>query len=419
MKSVPGIALLCMLAASATFAQDMVYLEVTGSWTPASFHVESTGPTMGGRGAPDENDDMVFGVAPSTGSTTFTLLVDTSTVQYIPRGNLGTTHPWYGYNGVRLVGTHRVGTAWWTTENINIGLYGPGNARATLWTNADLRIADPTLISIRMMGHWNRYIGDLNVGIRTNTTICRTFMLAEYYNGENLLSESLAAVSILAVDIDVKPDSDDNTVGCGSGRGVIPVAILTTPQFNASDVDVATVRFGPGHAVEAHRALPARPGSHDGDRGRHEQDVDGDGDVDLVLHFTREDASIACGDTEVTLVGATTGGRRIRGSCAVNTIPHDGPGPIQRTDVAVAPNPFNPATNISFVCVAPQRVSVGIYDLGGRLVALLADGDYGAGAHSVEWRGQDLSGRPAPSGLYLVRLELGDRVEVHRASLMK
>jgi hypothetical protein len=297
MRIKPGVVLVCMLVASAAMAQDMVYLEVTGSWTPANFYVQSTGPTMGARGIPQENDDMVFGVAPSAGSTTFTLLVDTSTVQYFPTGYQGTKHPWYGYNGVRVVGTHRFGTAWWTTESILTGLIGPGGARATLWTNKDLRTADPTLLSIRMFGHWNGHTADLVVGIRTNTMILETFMLAEYYNGEHLISESNAAVSILAVNVDVKPGSDDNTVGCSGDHGVIPVAILTTPQFNALDIDVATVRFGPGQAVEVHRTGPAHRDGHRGGQGRHEQDIDGDGDLDLVLHFARDAAGIVCGES--------------------------------------------------------------------------------------------------------------------------
>jgi len=419
MRIKPGVVLVCMLVASAAMAQDMVYLEVTGSWTPANFYVQSTGPTMGASGIPQENDDMVFGVAPSAGSTTFTLLVDTSTVQYFPTGYQGTKHPWYGYNGVRVVGTHRFGTAWWTTESILTGLIGPGGARATLWTNKDLRTADPTLLSIRMFGHWNGHAADLFVGSRTNTMILETFMLAEYYNGEHLISESNAAVSILAVNVDVKPGSDDNTVGCGGGHGVIPVAILTTPQFNALDIDVATVRFGPGQAVEVHRTGPAHRDGDRGGQGRHEQDVDSDGDLDLVLHFARDAAGIACGDTEVTMVGATAGGRRIRGSCAIDTTPRDEPTAAPRDDIAVSPNPFNPTTSISFTCEVPQRVKVGIYDLGGRLLALLADDDFDAGPHSVEWRGQDQAGRPVSSGMYLVRVELGDRVEVLRAALMK
>jgi hypothetical protein len=423
MRIKPGAVLVCMLAASTAMAQDMVYLEVTGSWTPANYYVQSTGPTMGARRIPQENDDMVFGVAPSAGSTTFTLLVDTSTVQYFPMGYQGAAHPWYGYNGVQIVGTHRFGTAWWTTSSILTGLIGPGGARAALWTNKDLRTADPTLLSIRMFGHWSGYTADLFVGIRTNTTIYESFMLAEYYNGEHLFSESNAAVSILAVDVDVKPGSDDNTVGCGGGHGVIPVAIRTTPQFNALDIDVATVRFGPGQAVEVHRTGPAhrdsRRDDHRDDHGRHEQDIDGDGDLDLVLHFARDAAGIVCGDTEVTLVGATIGGRRIRGSCAIDTTQRGEPAVTPRDDIAVSPNPFNPTTSISFACEAPQRVKVGIYDLGGRLLATLADDDFDAGPHSVEWRGQDQAGRPLSSGVYLVRVELGDRVELRRAALMK
>jgi hypothetical protein len=71
-------------------------------------------------------------------------------------------------------------------------------------------------------------------------------------------------------------------------NGVIPVAILTTPTFNATTVDVSSVRFGPGNAVEAHGI-------------GHPSDVDGDGDVDLVVHFRTQDAAIPCNATTATL----------------------------------------------------------------------------------------------------------------------
>ena len=74
-------------------------------------------------------------------------------------------------------------------------------------------------------------------------------------------------------------------------RGVIPVAILTTPSFDATTVDVSAVRFGPGEASETHGV-------------GHPSDVDGDGDVDLVLHFRTQDAAIPCGSTTATLTGA-------------------------------------------------------------------------------------------------------------------
>jgi len=78
--------------------------------------------------------------------------------------------------------------------------------------------------------------------------------------------------------IDIHPGSFPNSVN-PRNRGVIPVAILTTStaqgeplDFDATTVDPLSVTFGPDGATEAH------------ERG-HIEDVDGDGDVDLVLHF--------------------------------------------------------------------------------------------------------------------------------------
>ena len=44
------------------------------------------------------------------------------------------------------------------------------------------------------------------------------------------------------VDIDIKPGSDPNSINLKS-KGVVPVAVLTTPDFDAATVDPATVEF--------------------------------------------------------------------------------------------------------------------------------------------------------------------------------
>lgn len=125
--------------------------------------------------------------------------------------------------------------------------------------------------------------------------------------GYGELADFRALVSIATeIEIDVKPGSDRNSVNPRS-RGVIPVAILTTEDFDATAVDVLSVRFGPDDAMERHG------------RG-HLQDADGDGDRDLMLHFSTQDTGIVCGDISVFLTGETVGGQAITGSDFVRTV---------------------------------------------------------------------------------------------------
>jgi beta-glucanase (GH16 family) len=89
---------------------------------------------------------------------------------------------------------------------------------------------------------------------------------------------------------------------CRHGHDVVPLAILTRPGFDAAGVDHATVRLG--RAREVHRDRHGRP-------RRHEEDVDRDGDRDLVLHFDFDDTGLRCDDDRAPLSGRTFAGRRI------------------------------------------------------------------------------------------------------------
>jgi len=110
---------------------------------------------------------------------------------------------------------------------------------------------------------------------------------------------------VVHLSVDIKPGSNPNSINPRS-KGVIPTAILTTDTVDAATVDAASVRFGKTgtEAAPVHSAL---------------DDVDGDGDADLILHFVTQQTGIACGDTSASLTGSTMGGEPVVGSDSIKT----------------------------------------------------------------------------------------------------
>lgn len=118
-----------------------------------------------------------------------------------------------------------------------------------------------------------------------------------------------AGPCVQVVEIDIKPGSYPNSINPNAG-GVIPVAILTTADFDASAVDPATV------ALEG---AGTRGKGKSGNYGSTE-DVDGDGDLDLVVHVMNA-IEWAANATEATLTGMTWDGIPIEGTDSVRIVP--------------------------------------------------------------------------------------------------
>jgi subtilisin-like proprotein convertase family protein len=83
------------------------------------------------------------------------------------------------------------------------------------------------------------------------------------------------------------------------------------------------------------------------------------------------------------------------------------------------PNPFNPMTTIRFDLPRAGHVSLRVYDLAGRLVRELVNGDLAAASHTVVWDGADNAGRRMSSGIYYYRLTTGDDVATRKMTLVK
>ncbi len=81
---------------------------------------------------------------------------------------------------------------------------------------------------------------------------------------------------------------------------------------------------------------------------------------------------------------------------------------------AAAPNPFSASTRIAFALSSEARVRLEIFDVRGRKVKILADRVFPDGDHEVGWDGGDDAGRPAPAGVFFVRVVAGKERAVQR-----
>lgn len=83
------------------------------------------------------------------------------------------------------------------------------------------------------------------------------------------------------------------------------------------------------------------------------------------------------------------------------------------------PNPFGDATTIPYSVPGPGPVRVGIYDIRGALVRILASDVASAGWHRIIWDGRNRQGRKVSSGVYFCRLEAGEYRETRRMVVLR
>jgi len=83
------------------------------------------------------------------------------------------------------------------------------------------------------------------------------------------------------------------------------------------------------------------------------------------------------------------------------------------------PNPFNPATTISFSLPSASRVRLDVYSLRGQRIRSLIDESRGAGSHKALWDGRDTHGRRVASGTYFARLVTDEGTLTKKMMLIK
>jgi hypothetical protein len=76
--------------------------------------------------------------------------------------------------------------------------------------------------------------------------------------------------------------------------------------------------------------------------------------------------------------------------------------------LAILSGPFDQAVSLEFVLAEPGPVSLAVYDVRGRRLAVLADGGFESGRHVVSWDGTNDAGNKVGSGVYFAGLAGGD-----------
>jgi hypothetical protein len=118
------------------------------------------------------------------------------------------------------------------------------------------------------------------------------------------------APEVLNIDINVKPGTVTRSRIDGKAKGVIPVALMSSPTFNAMNVDMKTVTFGKT-GTEASLRSCAKGG----------QDFNKDGRPDLLCHFENHVSGFAPGDLEAFVKGKTVDGVAFQGRGSLKAKP--------------------------------------------------------------------------------------------------
>ncbi len=198
-----------------------------------------------------------------------------------------------------------------------MGVFGPGPGYALLRMNddappdegsigwVDSRIEDfrvpATGYYIVGVSPYPHYFKDGGADLNPS----RPFAAGDY---ELVISGASSAVQ--QINIEVKPGSGEFAPINLKSRGKIPVALLSSNEFNAMDVNVASLTFGATGDEASLRSC-----------GRGGEDVNGDGRLDLVCHFENQKTGFASDTLEGILRGKTQGGQDFEGRGVLKVVP--------------------------------------------------------------------------------------------------
>ena len=139
-------------------------------------------------------------------------------------------------------------------------------------------------------------------------------------------------------------------------------------------------------------------------------DMDGDGDLDLVVLSRLSEGGHTMDGVYVLESLMAEQATAVQTPAVVGV-------PVQHRLGDSYPNPFNPQMVIPLDLATDQRqVSLTLYDVLGRRVRQVWQGPLGAGTHRFVWDGRDAAGKGVAAGVYVYQVEIDGRVEAKKAT---
>lgn len=149
--------------------------------------------------------------------------------------------------------------------------------------------------------HGSPTVGDIDGDGKLNILFQSWGVVSGYTDKDRLWNVEETAIIVA---IDIKPGSFPNSIN-RQNNGNVPVAILSSAVFDATTIDRSTVVFAGAYPLSI---------------GKSPQDVNGDGLLDVVLHFSTQNLNLLPGDTEACLAGKTLNGQDFNGCDSVRIV---------------------------------------------------------------------------------------------------
>ena len=201
-----------------------------------------------------------------------------------------------------------------------------------------------------------------------------------------------------------------------AGTGVVQ-GISTQLSWDAAVVEPVGVEAGTMLNQQGGVALSSRPGNVDAAvLGASRAGLVGTGELAEVTF-----RALSSGDPRIEIASARArDGANRPVSLGQQPAGGERPRAVLATELGPAyPNPFSAGLGVQLSLAHDGHAKLMVFDMAGRRVKRLLEGEQPAGVQLVRWDGRDEGGRLLPAGFYVLRLEVGNTVRARRVQLIR